>query len=104
MSGGSLDYVSGRLDDAIESIRARRPSSLHVAFATHLADVSEALHALEWELSGDTGTGDADEAIRKVVAPAMEMEAARRALELQTGEALLVLKKFQPAESPKEQK
>lgn len=57
MSGGSLDYVYSKLDDSIERIGAdKRP--LYHAFARHLKLVREALHAVEWEYSGDTGVDD----------------------------------------------
>lgn len=76
MSGGSLDYVSFRVEEAAATIRARCPDPLHQAFATHLELVANALHECEWVLSCDTGPGDDEAAIRAVVSPEMEMAAA----------------------------
>ena len=88
MSGGSLDYVCYRLDDAIEVIERRATTVLQTAFAVHLKDVSKALHDLEWVLSGDYGDGDDVEALRKVVNKQMELEAA-------TNDARTALKQLQ---------
>ena len=67
MSGGSLDYVCYKLDDAIEVIERRATTVLQKAFAAHLKDVSKALHDLEWVFSGDYGDGDDVEALRDVL-------------------------------------
>lgn len=74
MSGGSLDYVFTRLDDAIDIIKSRATLPEHRAFARHLADVSTALHDLEWVWSGDCGDGDELPALKKVVSPRMMQE------------------------------
>ena len=76
MSGGSLDYVCYKLDDAIEVIERRATTVLQIAFAAHLKDVSKALHDLEWVYSGDYSDGDDVEALRKVVNKEMELKAA----------------------------
>jgi len=88
MSGGSLDYVCYKLDDAVDSIEKRATTPLHKAFAAHLKDVSKALHDLEWVFSGDYSDGDEVEAIRKVVNKEMELDAATKQAEI----ALLQLK------------
>lgn len=88
MSGGSLDYVFYKLDDAIEVIERRATTVLQTAFAVHLKDVSKALHDLEWVFSGDYSDGDEVEAIRKVVNKEMELDAATKQAEI----ALLQLK------------
>jgi len=88
MSGGSLDYVCYKLDDAIEVIERRVTTALQKAFAAHLKDVSKALHDLEWVFSGDYGDGDDVEALRKVVNKEMELEAA-------TNDARTALKQLQ---------
>lgn len=80
MSGGSLDYVYGRVNDAVDAIRLRSRNPLHTAFADHLLLVAAALHDLEWMLSGDTTEGDEEESLRKVITPAMEVFAAIDAL------------------------
>ncbi len=88
MSGGSLDYVCYKLDDAIEVIERRATTVLQIAFAKHLKDVAKALHDLEWVYSGDYSDGDDVEALRKVVNKEMELEAA-------TNNASIALKQLQ---------
>jgi hypothetical protein len=67
MSGGSLDYIYGKVEDAADSIRGRAFKPLHLAFAEHLRLVATALHDLEWVFSSDTSPGDEDAAILKVL-------------------------------------
>lgn len=88
MSGGSLDYVCYRLDDAIDTIERRATTTLQKAFAQHLKDVVQALHDLEWVFSGDYGDGDEVESLKKVVNKQMELEAA-------TNDARTALKQLQ---------
>ena len=49
MSGGSMDYLCFKVEDAnfAENTVARK------AFRTHLKKVAKALHAIEWNDSGD---------------------------------------------------
>lgn len=89
MSGGSLDYGSHKIDDIASMIASRATTTLHRAFIGHLRKVSEAVHALEWMFSCDTGPGDEvaaieaclpkDACLRQAVDDAM---AAREALDL----------------------
>ena len=88
MSGGSLDYVCYKVDDAIDTIEKRATTVLQKAFAKHLKDVAKALHDLEWVYSGDYSDGDDVEALRKVVNKEMELEAA-------TNDARIALKQLQ---------
>lgn len=82
MSGGSLDYMYSRVQDAADTIRARNPDSpLHQAFADHLDLVWRALHDCEWVMSCDYAEGEDEEAIRAVLAPGAELEAATRQAE-----------------------
>ncbi len=76
MSGGSLDYVFYKLDDAVDSIEKRATTPLHKAFAAHLRDVSKALHDLEWVYSCDYSEGQEVESLRKVINKEMELKAA----------------------------
>ena len=76
MSGGSLDYVCYRLDDAIDTIEKRATTVLQKAFAKHLKDVAKALHDLEWVYSGDYSEGQEVESLRKVINKEMELKAA----------------------------
>ena len=76
MSGGSLDYVCYKLDDAIDTIEKRATTVLQKAFAKHLKDVAKALHDLEWVYSGDYSEGQEVESLRKVINKEMELKAA----------------------------
>ena len=88
MSGGSLDYVCYKIDDAVDTIEKRATTTLQKAFAQHLKDVAKALHDLEWVFSGDYGEGDETEALSKVVNKKMELEVA-------TNDARIALKQLQ---------
>jgi hypothetical protein len=72
MSGGSMNYLYRRLEDAIfdTSTAERR------AFRAHLMKVAKALHDIEWVDSGDSGPGDENAAIRACVGDAAVLEAA----------------------------
>lgn len=64
MSGGSMNYLSYKLEDAefYENTPERR------AFRKHLNLVAAALHEIEWVDSGDTEPGKADkQAIMKCI-------------------------------------
>ena len=76
MSGGSLDYVCYKVDDAIDTIEKRATTVLQKAFAKHLKDVANALHDLEWVYSGDYSEGQEVESLRKVINKEMELKAA----------------------------
>ena len=61
MSGGELDYVYRRVEEAVPTIRAyvdeyagARERALLIAFAAHLERVAVCLHDVEWYLSNDT--------------------------------------------------
>ena len=69
MSGGSLDYVYSRVQDAASSVRGQAKTALHLAFADHLDKVAGALHDLEWVWSFDSAEGDEVAAIEKIVSP-----------------------------------
>lgn len=74
MSGGSLDYVYGRLNDAVNEINRRATTTLQKAFAKHLNDVSMALYDLEMLYSGDYGAGDEVESLSKCVSKNMVLD------------------------------
>lgn len=76
MSGGSLDYVYSRVQDAASTILSRAESPTHRAFAAHLFKVAKALRAMEWMLSCDTSPGSETAAIRAVLSDGAELEAA----------------------------
>lgn len=67
MSGGTIKPSHFSLRDIADSIREESDTPLHLALANHLDKVAEAVQALDKELSGDTGTGDADDAIRSCI-------------------------------------
>lgn len=63
-----MNYVYRKVEEASDAIRENPDATtLHKAFAAHLDLVAEALRAVEWELSGDYGPGDADGPIRAVI-------------------------------------
>ena len=76
MSGGSLDYVYSRVEDAAMQVASRAQNNLHRAFAMHLHKVAKALHDLEWMLSCDTSEGSEIAAIRAVLPEGAEIECA----------------------------
>ena len=57
MSGGSLDYVSEKVEDAASVIEASAENNEHRAFAAHLRKVAVALHDVEWVFSCDNVRG-----------------------------------------------
>jgi len=82
MSGGSLDYVYGKVEDTARTIIERSRNPLHLAFAKHLIKVSQALHDLEWVFSGDSSEPDEEDAIRAVIHPKEELESAKEEAEI----------------------
>ena len=76
MSGGSYDYLYGRVRDMAGEIRDQHTNPLRRAFAEHLRLVADAMHDIEWVDSSDYGPGDEDAAIRKVLSGGAELEAA----------------------------
>ena len=72
MSGGSMNYLYSRLDDA--TFLTNTPE--RKAFAKHLRLVANALHDIEWVDSSDYGLGDENEAIRACLGDALVLEAA----------------------------
>lgn len=80
MSGGSLDYVSYKVENAMSTIAINGPGSddppLYMAFVKHLQLVTNALHEIEWVLSCDNSPGKELSAMRKVITPAMELTSA----------------------------
>ena len=78
MSGGALDYVHHKIEDAASRI-AGKPEPLFRAFAAHLHEVARATKAVEWYLSGDWSKESAVEAMQKVVNPERQLRAALEA-------------------------
>jgi hypothetical protein len=91
MSGGSLNYVYARVDEAADEIRSRARCPEHRAFAAHLDLVSAALKDIEWMFSCDTGPGDELPAIRKVVTPEMVLRQTVAEAERVSAEMLAAL-------------
>lgn len=96
MSGGSLDYVFSRVDEAAETVLARAENPLQRAFAAHLKKVAVALHDLEWVWSCDYGEGREEAAIKEVVSPSEILSAAVKAAEQARDELIDVLKEIKP--------
>ena len=94
MSGGSLDYIYGKVSDASDNILSRSRNPLHIAFAKHLIKVSRALHDLGWVLSGDCSEPSEEEAIRAVLQPTEELESAKEEAEVALKNLEKVLKRM----------
>ena len=67
MSGGSMDYLTYKVDDIAIDLQNKNNTPLQRAFGKHLEKVAKALHDVEWVWSGDYGTGDDEEAIKDVL-------------------------------------
>jgi hypothetical protein len=77
MSGGSYDYACYKVGDFADSLeRNAQGNPLRIAFVAHVRLVAKAMHDIEWVDSGDYGTGDDEAAIRAVLHPADEVNAA----------------------------
>ncbi len=66
MSGGSWDYLYGKVEEAADRL-TREESPLRRALGKHLLLVAHALHDIEWTDSGDCGKGSEDPAIQKAL-------------------------------------
>lgn len=67
MSGGSYDYLYGRVQDAARILSRKTQPDYRRAFGSLLMKVSEALHAVEWVDSGDYGEHDDKEKIMECI-------------------------------------
>ena len=72
MSGGSLEYVHWKVEEAACSIRSRASDSgcnvsMLLAFADHLDKVAKALHDVEWTFSGDYGNDGFELSVSAVI-------------------------------------
>ena len=86
MSGGSMDYVYRKVEDACGAFQSTNPH--REAFKSLLWNVARALRSIEWVDSGDWGPGDEIEAIEACISTAdvlaVSIERAEHAaLELQ---------------------
>ena len=67
MSGGSLDYVYHKVQDAADTLSDKNRTPLQRAFSAHLRKVAIALYEVEMVLSGDAGAGADELAIKAVL-------------------------------------
>lgn len=77
MSGGSMDYLCYRVEEAADILCIDSNPS-RKAFGKHLRKVAHALHEIEWVDSGDSSSPDDINAIRDVFGDTyrqIEMEA-----------------------------
>ena len=84
MSGGSWDYVYGKVKDSADRLR-HSPDAIRRAFGDHLILCAKALHDIEWVDSSDMSDGDerpAIEAVLGVQARVLELEQLQRAIEV----------------------
>lgn len=73
MSGGSMDYLYGRVEDA----RFQTDTPERKAFRKHLMRVAKALKSIEWNDSGD---GDDDE-VKNIMACISHADVLKAAIE-----------------------
>lgn len=92
MSGGSLDYVYVKVEDAANDVASRAETPEHRAFAAHLQKVAKALKALEWMWSCDTSRGSEREAVMACIAPSDVLAEAVRNAERAKAELEAVLR------------
>jgi hypothetical protein len=78
MSGGSYDYVSGRIEDAATTLRRYHREQPHVvALSAHLDAIAKVMRDIEWADSCDTSWRDQlDADIRALLAPGAELRVA----------------------------
>lgn len=78
MSGGSYNYVFEKFSEAADGLRSRHRDDPHViAFAGHLDAIAAVMKDIEWADSYDTSwTPEIDAAIRALIAPSAEIDAA----------------------------
>ena len=67
MSGGSMNYFYGEVEDVAKVIMRSTKNPMRIAFGKHLLNISKALHDIEWVDSDDYGEGDEESAIRNVL-------------------------------------
>lgn len=72
MSGGSLDYISGRLEDVADRLN-RNGDPLLRALGAHVDQLATVLHDVEWFLSCDTSKFDR-ERVRSLIGQAAVLQ------------------------------
>lgn len=87
MSGGSWDYVYGRFVDVGIRLRREGQTQARKALGELVCKVSEALHAIEWNDSGD-GVDNEDELIRECFSGVFEEIVLREIIE--TADATII--------------
>ena len=83
MSGGSWNYLYMQLEEAAQRLKAD-PDLLRQALGLHMDWVANAMHAVEWNDSGD-GAPDEDKLIQRVVDVDTLDEAVRERLRVMRG-------------------
>lgn len=104
MSGGSYDYAYSRVQDFVDRLVTRERTAVRKAFRVHLVAVAEAMRAIEWEDSGDTGPERTEQAIRRALGGQYEglLLSAIEAEHKRLGEEIEKLKaSMRPTEAPK---
>ena len=77
MSGGSWDYVYGKMQEAADRLIDEKETPLRISFGEHLARCADALHDIEWVDSGDIGPGGENDAILEVFKKLSPADSAR---------------------------
>lgn len=84
MSGGSWDYIYGKVQDIAETLQ-HSPDALRRAFGDHLVLCAKALHDIEWVDSCDYGKGQERPAVEAALgasAYVLELEQLQQAIEV----------------------
>ena len=76
MSGGAYNYAFGHVDTMAGQLEGVHTNTLRKAFQKHLYQVARVMKAVEWADSFDISQDEADEAIRALLGPGAEIEAA----------------------------
>lgn len=75
VSGGALDYLYARVNDAADRIETYRYTE-YLALANHLRRIANVLYDVEWVMSGDKTSPDDIEAIRTIITPSEILDVA----------------------------
>lgn len=74
MSGGSYEYVFGRIEGAAHELRDRHDEPHILALAEHLDRIAGVMRAIEWADSGDTlWTEELHDQIRALLGPGADL-------------------------------
>lgn len=100
MSGGSYDYAYARVNDFADELARRAKTPECRAFHLHLRLVADAMKAVEWEDSGDTGPEETAAALAKVLTVPQVIASEAMHLRAAIDDAQAALLRLEGANSP----